>query len=60
MLASANGIDREPAADIVLGLTSSEAALRLSRDGPNALTAAVVVPVWRRLLAHFQDPLICR
>jgi Ca2+-transporting ATPase len=57
-LSNSAGTDGDLAVDIDLGLTSSEAALRLSRDGPNELTAAVVVPVWRRLLAHFQDPLI--
>jgi Ca2+-transporting ATPase len=46
------------AVDIDLGLTSSEAALRLSRDGPNELPAAVALPPWRRFLRHFQDPLI--
>ncbi|MDB5746503.1 MAG: ATPase, type [Massilia sp.] len=51
-------IAQEFATDIDVGLTSAEAALRLSTDGPNALTAAVVLPAWRRLLKHFQDPLI--
>ena len=40
------------------GLTSQEADKRLAQDGPNELMAAPLVPVWRRLLSHFQDPLI--
>ena len=45
------------AVDTELGLTSPEAALRLARDGPNELAAAVALPAWRRFLSHFQDPL---
>ncbi len=40
------------------GLTSQEAARRLSESGPNELRAAPRAPTWRRILAHFQDPLI--
>ncbi|WP_296754179.1 cation-translocating P-type ATPase [Thiobacillus sp.] len=40
------------------GLSTSEAARRLAQDGPNALRAAAPIPRWRRILAHFQDPLI--
>ena len=40
------------------GLTAAEAAHRLERDGPNVLRSAPRVPTWRRVLAHFQDPLI--
>jgi Ca2+-transporting ATPase len=45
-------------ADLQRGLTAQEAAKRLAQDGPNALLAAPLVPVWRRILSHFQDPLI--
>lgn len=45
-------------ADLQRGLTTQEAAKRLAQDGTNALQAAPLVPVWRRLLSHFQDPLI--
>ncbi len=34
------------------GLTGSEAAARLTRDGPNQLPAARRVPWWRRLIAQ--------
>ncbi len=43
--------------DLARGLDSQEAALRLSRDGPNELRAAPPAPAWRRWLSHFQDPL---
>jgi Ca2+-transporting ATPase len=45
-------------ADLQQGLTSQEAGKRLVQDGPNELLAAPMVPVWLRLLSHFQDPLI--
>jgi magnesium-transporting ATPase (P-type) len=44
--------------DAAAGLTSTEAAARLERYGPNQLAAAAVVPGWRKLLAQFADPLI--
>ncbi|MBK9607662.1 MAG: cation-translocating P-type ATPase [Betaproteobacteria bacterium] len=45
-------------ADLHHGLTAREAARRLAADGPNELRAVPPPPAWRRLLAHFQDPLI--
>ena len=45
-------------ADLEAGLTSQEAARRLAANGRNALRAALRVHAWRRMLAHFQDPLI--
>lgn len=47
---------QESSAD--LGLSSAEAARRLERDGPNELRSAPPVPLWRRVLAQFQDPLV--
>lgn len=44
--------------DPVTGLTSSEAAARLAADGPNELTATPPPPLWRKILAQFQDPLV--
>jgi Ca2+-transporting ATPase len=41
-----------------VGLSAAEAAARLARDGPNELRAKPPVPVWRRILAQFQDPLV--
>jgi P-type Ca2+ transporter type 2C len=40
------------------GLTASEAAARLARVGPNELAAEPPVPLWRRVLEQFRDPLI--
>lgn len=41
------------------GLASVEASQRLERDGPNKLDAEAPLSAWRRLLAQFQDPLVC-
>uniref|UniRef100_UPI0033409EDD HAD-IC family P-type ATPase n=1 Tax=Castellaniella defragrans TaxID=75697 RepID=UPI0033409EDD len=41
-----------------LGLTSPDALDRLQRHGPNVLPPPPYVPAWRRLLRHFNDPLI--
>ncbi|MDB5842589.1 MAG: ATPase, type [Herminiimonas sp.] len=46
------------AADLQLGLTSDAASRRLMEDGPNEPRAIPRQPSWRRLLSHFQDPLI--
>jgi Ca2+-transporting ATPase len=40
------------------GLEEAEAARRLQAEGPNELRAAAPVPLWRKILAQFQDPLI--
>jgi len=45
-------------ADLENGLTSQEAARRLSADGPNELRSAPRQPAWRRVLSHFHDPLV--
>ncbi len=46
------------ATDPERGLAAAEAARRLLRDGPNELRTVAPRPLWRRILAHFQDPLI--
>ncbi|HET7526268.1 MAG TPA: HAD-IC family P-type ATPase, partial [Burkholderiaceae bacterium] len=51
-VANALGVDLER------GLSSQEASRRLARDGPNELRAATVQPIWRRILAQFEDPLV--
>jgi magnesium-transporting ATPase (P-type) len=48
----------EARSDARAGLTPAEARRRLRRYGRNRLEAAPPVPVWRRLFAHFADPLI--
>jgi cation-transporting P-type ATPase F len=40
------------------GLTATEASARLQRDGKNAITGSRGVPVWRKLLAQFLEPLV--
>ena len=46
------------AAGPTTGLTSEEAARRLAEDGPNELRADQPVPLWRKVLEQFQDPLV--
>ena len=52
--AVATGLDVDP----TTGLSAAEAAARLAQDGPNELRAKPPVPVWRKILAQFQDPLV--
>ncbi|UNK44258.1 cation-translocating P-type ATPase [Arthrobacter sulfonylureivorans] len=40
------------------GLAPDEAACRLKTDGANELRSAPPTPVWRKVLAQFQDPLV--
>ena len=40
------------------GLSGAEAAIRLTRFGPNRLEEAQRVPGWRKFLGQFADPLI--
>ena len=44
--------------DLASGLGTAEAARRLAEQGRNELPSAPQQPIWRRVLAHFQDPLI--
>jgi P-type Ca2+ transporter type 2C len=57
-LTDAGAVATEHGADIAAGLTAAEAARRLVDQGRNELRGAPPVPTWRRVLAHFQDPLI--
>jgi len=41
-----------------VGLSTAEAEARLEKFGPNELRASEAVPLWRRILAQFQDPLV--
>jgi magnesium-transporting ATPase (P-type) len=54
----ADAVVQALAADSTQGLTSAEALRRLRRDGPNELACAPRQSTWRRILSHFQDPLI--
>jgi magnesium-transporting ATPase (P-type) len=51
-------VTRAFAVDPSTGLTSAEAERRLQRDGLNELLSKPPMPLWRRILAQFQDPLI--
>jgi Ca2+-transporting ATPase len=44
--------------DLESGLTSVEAAERLTRVGPNRLDPGAEVPAWRKFVTQFADPLI--
>ncbi|BCV23801.1 cation-translocating P-type ATPase [Gelria sp. Kuro-4] len=49
---------RELGTDTECGLTPQEAAARLERYGPNELGGKEGEPLWRKLLAQFQDYLV--
>ncbi|MCW5954058.1 MAG: hypothetical protein KIT69_17545, partial [Propionibacteriaceae bacterium] len=51
-VAAAVGVD--PAS----GLADAEAAARLAGNGPNELRSAPPVPLWRKVLTQFADPLV--
>ncbi len=55
---SAEIVARELAADPTVGLSVAEAARRLATDGFNELRMTKPVPVWRKILVQFEDPLI--
>ena len=40
------------------GLSAAEAAIRLTRFGPNRLEPSQRVPVWRKFLGQFAEPLV--
>jgi P-type Ca2+ transporter type 2C len=44
--------------DAERGLSSTEAARRLHRDGSNEIASAPKVAVWRKAISQFNDPLI--
>ncbi|WP_156225616.1 cation-translocating P-type ATPase [Pseudactinotalea suaedae] len=48
----------ELAVDLDTGLSAEEAARRLAADGRNELRATPPVPLWRKILAQFRDPLV--
>jgi Ca2+-transporting ATPase len=57
-IADADEVARLLRTDLAHGLTSEEVSRRLAHEGPNALRAAPPIPLWRRILRHFQDPLV--
>lgn len=44
--------------DPAVGLSSAEAVRRLAAHGPNELEPEPAVPLWRKMLAQFSDPLV--
>lgn len=44
--------------DIKRGLSSDEAQVRLTREGPNELVTQAAIPAWKHFLAQFHDPLV--
>jgi len=57
-LRDAQDVAQSLGANIERGLTAQESSHRLATDGPNALRASPRIPAWRRILSHFQDPLV--
>ncbi|MDB5718203.1 MAG: haloacid dehalogenase, partial [Sphingomonas bacterium] len=51
-------VAEELAVDPAVGLSSDEARRRAVQYGPNQLRASNPPPLWRRILAQFQDPLV--
>ena len=57
-LMDVEAVARELDVDPPTGLSDDEAARRLAADGLNELRGKKPVPLWRKILAQFQDPLI--
>ena len=57
-LCDGEAVARASDTDPARGLTDAEAARRLAAEGPNALRPVPPIPVWRRMLAQFEDPLV--
>ena len=57
-LTNADEVAKALGTDVDKGLTTAEASRRLAEDGPNELRSAPRLPTWRRVLSHFQDPLV--
>ncbi|MFJ3404851.1 cation-translocating P-type ATPase [Promicromonospora sp. NPDC090134] len=55
---AADDVTRDLGVDPATGLTAAEAARRLAADGPNELRSRPPVPLWRKVLDQFQDPLV--
>ncbi|GHH78003.1 cation-translocating P-type ATPase [Promicromonospora soli] len=55
---AADDVARELGVDPSVGLNEAEAARRLAADGPNQLRSRPPVPLWRKVLDQFRDPLV--
>ncbi|MDC5698965.1 cation-translocating P-type ATPase [Intrasporangium calvum] len=57
-LLSAEAVALDLGVDPGIGLPDDVAAQRLAQDGPNELRSTPAVPLWRKVLRQFQDPLV--
>ncbi len=57
-LADPEDVAQQLDVDLRTGLSSSEVALRLGHDGPNALRAEPEQPAWQLFAGQFRDPLV--
>jgi Ca2+-transporting ATPase len=57
-LREAADVAHELGVDPAVGLDDAEAARRLAADGPNELRSRPPVPLWRKVLEQFRDPLV--
>lgn len=57
-LREAADVARDLGVDPAVGLSKAEAARRLAADGPNELRSKPPVPLWRKVLDQFRDPLV--
>jgi magnesium-transporting ATPase (P-type) len=57
-VADVDAVAEDVGGNVESGLSSAEAARRLAESGPNSLRTAPPVPIWRRALAQFRDPLV--
>ena len=51
-------VARDLGVDPAVGLSSTDAARRLGAEGPDELQQESPVPLWRKVLAQFRNPLI--
>ena len=57
-ITDAASVSAELGVDPEVGLSAASAAERLAEHGPNELRAKKPVPLWRKILKQFQDPLV--
>ncbi|MCK7470964.1 MAG: cation-transporting P-type ATPase [Desulfomicrobium escambiense] len=57
-MVEAGAVAHDLETDLERGVSHEEASRRLTSDGPNELIRTRPVPTWRKILGHFQDPLI--
>jgi len=57
-MCDAEDVARALGSDPEQGLTGAEVSTRLDGDGANELRAAPARPLWRRVVAQFEDPIV--